>query len=135
MPCKFVLLKPCAKEKDPNRTYDILRSILFAKAMKKRGKMSDQQRKNLIKYTRADLRSIASLRTKYPNISEETVNVIANEQNVLFQFWTQQNNRTKPMFVTKIGSDGIVINLKISGFETLNQISFNNLKMLLETDK
>ena len=135
MPNKFVNLKPFANEKDPDRNYDILRSIVFAKAMAKRGKMTDKQRKNLLTHARTDLKLIGSLRQKYPCISEETVKVIANEQNVLFQFWTQQNTRTKPKLVTKIGSLGIVIDLKISGFDTFNQISFKNLTMLLETDK
>ena len=135
MPNKFVNLKPFAKEKDPDRNYDILRSIVFAKAMAKRGKMSDKQRQNLLTHARTDLKLIGFLRRKYPCISEETVKIIANEQNVLFQFWTQQNTRTKPKFVTKIGSVGIVIDLKISGFETFHQISFKNLTMLLETDK
>ena len=119
---KFVNLKPFANEKDPDRNYDILRSIIFAKAMEKRGKMSDKQRQNLLTHARGNLRSITSLREKYPCISEETVKVIANEQNVLFQFWTQQNTRTKPKLVTKIGSLGIVIDLKISGFETFHEI-------------
>ena len=132
---KFVNLKPFANEKDPDRNYDILRSIIFAKAMEKRGKMSDKQRQNLLTHARGNLRSITSLREKYPCISEETVKVIANEQNVLFQFWTQPNTRTKPKLVTKIGSLGIVIDLKISGFETFHEISFKKLTMLLETDK
>lgn len=132
---KFIVLKPFVNETDTNRYYDILRSVIFAKKIAKKKNLTAQARSNLLRYARTDRKSIYSLRKKYPVISSESVANIAREQNVHFKFWTRQNTRSKPKFVTQIGSKGILINLKLSCFETFHEISFSNLTMLLETDQ
>ena len=134
MACKSVSLKPFFKENDSERYYDILRSILIAKKLADRGNINDVQRKKSVSLLRKKISEIAFLKRKYPVISSETLVKIARENQVQFVFWTQQNTVSKPKHVTQIGKNGLIINLKISGYENFDEISYKNLTMLIEID-
>ena len=131
---KSVLLKPFRGETDPDRNFDILRSVILTKKLASKGELSSKQRANLINYCRTNIKTINELKKKYPVINDEQVALIAEENDVRFFFWTQQTTRHKLKLVTQIGRTGLDINLKISGYETVNQISYRKLILLLSLD-
>ena len=129
---KTVLLKPFKGEKDVDRNFDILRSLIISKKLEKRGKINASQRSNLLRYTRTNYLAISELRRKYPIINDEIVKKIANENNCRFNFWSQENTRTQFKLITSFGKKGTEINLKISGFETFHEISYRNMMLILD---
>ena len=131
---KSVLLKPFRGETDPDRNFDILRSVILTKKLASKGELSSKQRANLINYCRTNIKTINELKKKYPVINDEQVALIAEENDVRFFFWTQQTTRDKLKLVTQIGKTGLDINLKISGYETKDKISFRKLILLLTLD-
>ena len=62
MVCKTVSLKPFMKEKDSDRYYDILRSILIAKKLADRGNITDVQRKKSVSLYRKKIKEIVFLK-------------------------------------------------------------------------
>ena len=130
-----ISLKPFPKESDAERDYDILRSILLMKKFKEREiEMNDKQRAKFFHTCRMNLVAIKRLKQKYPVINEDIVKQMAINENVRFFFWIQKNSREKPKLVTNFGVGDLHINLKISGFENYQNISFRKMILLLKVE-
>ena len=96
--------------------------------------MNENQRKKFFHTCRMNLTAIEQLKRKYPVVNEDIVKLMAIQENVRFFIWIQQNSREKPKLVTNFGDGDLDINLKISGFENFQTISFRKMMLLLKMD-
>ena len=131
---KRILLTPFRGEIDRNRDFDILRSVIIIKKLASKTNLTQRQRENVVQYCRRNKKLVYDLRKKYPIINDKSVEKIAIENGIKFFFWTLENTRKKFKLVTQIGKNGIDVNLKISGFENINQISYQNMILIFDFD-
>ena len=128
-------LKPFKFEKDIERKYDILRSVILENSIS--GLYRDQQALINDRFSRArkDTSGIENLKKDFPTINTSSVEDLSQRFNVEFKFYTQKSSRFSPVLVQTIGRGEKTINLKIKEFETEGVISFSNLWLLREMEK
>lgn len=85
-----VSLKQFYGEKDPDRNFDLLRSIIFGRKLAQNPNWTDKQRKNALNYSRRNLKELNELKKKFKTINDDTVKEIVKTENVTFYFWTQK---------------------------------------------
>ena len=128
-------LKPFKFEKDIERKYDILRSVILENSIS--GLYRDQHALINDRFSRArkDTSGIENLKKDFPTINTASVEDLSRRYNVKFKFYTQKSSRFSPILVQTIGSGEKTINLKIKEFETEGVVSFSNLWLLREMEK
>lgn len=83
-------LKQFYGEKDPERNYDLLRSIIFGRKLAANPNWTVKQRQNALNYCRKNLKELNELKKKFKTIDDNTVKEIVKTEKVTFYFWTQK---------------------------------------------
>ena len=127
-------LKPFKLESDPDRYYDILRSVLINEKLQNLPHGGANLVSKRIQRAKQDTSAINNLKEDFPVINHESVELLANRFDVKFIFYWQHNSRSDLKLLTSIGSGAKLIHLKIKCLEDIEQISFSKLEFLRELD-
>ena len=128
-------LKPFKLESDSDRQYDILRAYLISKRLQAIPNEVPNVINQRVHKVRCDTSAIQKLRQEFPVIDETSVSAFAYKYDLQFMFFYRKNSRQQMEHVFKIGNGKMVINIGLSGFEDIGQVSFTKLSLLREMDR